>query len=104
MNGRGLGGRPGIGRPSHLRQRPAQSTGLAWSRKPQTLGRRQRSDEIGPIWFRLSDLGAGRAFYGWPYSYYGQHLDPRVQPQRPDLVAKAIPPDYALSSTSRPWV
>jgi len=35
-------------------------------------------------------------FYGWPYSYYGQHLDPRVQPQRPDLVAKAIVPDYAL--------
>ncbi len=35
-------------------------------------------------------------FYGWPYSYYGDHLDPRVKPQRPDLVAKAIPPDYAL--------
>ena len=36
------------------------------------------------------------AFYGWPYSYYGQHVDTRVQPQRPDLVAKAISPDYAL--------
>ena len=36
------------------------------------------------------------AFYGWPYSYYGQHVDKRVQPQRPDLVAKAIVPDYAL--------
>lgn len=35
-------------------------------------------------------------FYGWPYSYYGQHVDERVTPQRPDLVAKAIPPDYAL--------
>jgi glucose/arabinose dehydrogenase len=35
-------------------------------------------------------------FYGWPYSYYGAHLDPRVQPQRPDLVATAIVPDYAL--------
>ncbi len=35
-------------------------------------------------------------FYGWPYSYFGQHLDPRVQPQRPDLVAAAIVPDYAL--------
>jgi len=35
-------------------------------------------------------------FYGWPYSYYGDHLDPRAQPQRPDLVAKAIVPDYAL--------
>ena len=38
------------------------------------------------------------AFYGWPYSYYGQHVDVRVEPQRPDLVAKAIPPDYALGS------
>lgn len=37
-------------------------------------------------------------FYGWPYSYYGQHVDERVKPQRPDLVAKAIPPDYALGS------
>jgi glucose/arabinose dehydrogenase len=35
-------------------------------------------------------------FYGWPYSYYGQHVDQRVQPQRPDLVATAIVPDYAL--------
>src|SRR5262249_1537475 len=39
---------------------------------------------------------------GWPYSYYGQHLDPRVQPQRPDLVEKAIVPDYALSSHVAP--
>jgi len=37
-------------------------------------------------------------FYGWPYSYYGQHVDARVQPQRPDLVAKAIVPDYALGA------
>jgi glucose/arabinose dehydrogenase len=37
-------------------------------------------------------------FYGWPYSYYGQHVDTRVQPQRPDLVAKAIAPDYALGA------
>ena len=36
------------------------------------------------------------AFYGWPYSYYGQHVDERVHPQRPDLVASAIWPDYAL--------
>jgi len=38
------------------------------------------------------------SFFGWPYSYYGQHLDERVQPQRPDLVAKARFPDYALGS------
>jgi glucose/arabinose dehydrogenase len=35
-------------------------------------------------------------FYGWPYSYFGQHVDERVTPPRPDLVAKAIKPDYAL--------
>jgi glucose/arabinose dehydrogenase len=38
------------------------------------------------------------AFYGWPYSYYGQHVDTRITPQRPDLVARAIAPDYALGS------
>ena len=38
------------------------------------------------------------AFYGWPYSYYGQHVDERPQPPRPDLVARAITPDYALGS------
>jgi glucose/arabinose dehydrogenase len=37
-------------------------------------------------------------FYGWPYSYYGGHVDDRVEPARPDLVAKAIVPDYALGS------
>jgi glucose/arabinose dehydrogenase len=35
-------------------------------------------------------------FYGWPFSYYGQHVDTRVSPQRPDLVAAALVPDYAL--------
>jgi glucose/arabinose dehydrogenase len=38
------------------------------------------------------------AFYGWPYSYYGQHVDERVKPQRPDLVAQAVVPDYALGA------
>ena len=37
-------------------------------------------------------------FYGWPYSYYGQNVDVRVQPQKPDLVATAIVPDYALGA------
>ncbi|WP_424631960.1 PQQ-dependent sugar dehydrogenase [Bradyrhizobium sp. SYSU BS000235] len=60
-------------------------------------------DEIGPdlVPDYLTSVKDG-AFYGWPYSYYGQHVDPRVQPQRPDLVAKAIPPDYALSSHVAP--
>jgi len=60
-------------------------------------------DEIGPnlVPDYLTSVRPG-AFYGWPYSYYGQHVDPRVRPQRPDLVAKAIPPDYALSSHVAP--
>ncbi|MGH8494584.1 MAG: PQQ-dependent sugar dehydrogenase [Gammaproteobacteria bacterium] len=37
-------------------------------------------------------------FYGWPYSYFGQHVDTRVEPPRPDLVAEAIVPDYALGA------
>jgi glucose/arabinose dehydrogenase len=56
-------------------------------------------DELGPnlVPDYMTSVRSG-AFYGWPYSYYGRHVDPRVRPQRPDLVAKAIPPDYALSS------
>lgn len=38
------------------------------------------------------------AFYGWPFSYYGQHVDERVKDQRPDMVASTIPPDYALGA------
>ncbi len=41
-------------------------------------------------------------FYGWPYSYWGKHIDARVTPQRPDLVAKAIEPDYALGAHTAP--
>jgi glucose/arabinose dehydrogenase len=41
-------------------------------------------------------------FYGWPYSYYGQHVDERVTPPRPDLVATAIVPDYAVGSHTAP--
>ncbi|MGN6149361.1 MAG: PQQ-dependent sugar dehydrogenase, partial [Rhizomicrobium sp.] len=60
-------------------------------------------DELGPdlVPDYLTSVKRG-AFYGWPYSYWGQHVDPRVQPQRPDLVAKAIPPDYGLSSHVAP--
>ena len=42
------------------------------------------------------------AFYGFPYSYYGQHVDARVEPQRPDLVERAIAPDYALGNHVAP--
>lgn len=42
------------------------------------------------------------AFYGWPYSYYGQNVDERMKPPRPDLVAQAASPDYALGSHVAP--
>ena len=60
-------------------------------------------DELGPnlVPDYMTSVKDG-GFYGWPYSYWGQHLDPRVQPQRPDLVEKAIDPDYALSSHVAP--
>jgi glucose/arabinose dehydrogenase len=60
-------------------------------------------DELGPnlVPDYMTSVKDG-GFYGWPYSYYGRHLDPRVMPQRPDLVEKAIVPDYALSSHVAP--
>jgi glucose/arabinose dehydrogenase len=42
------------------------------------------------------------AFYGWPYSYWGQHVDPRVRPQQPELVQTAVVPDYSLGSHHAP--
>jgi glucose/arabinose dehydrogenase len=79
-------------------------TGLAWEPETRKLWAIvNERDEIGPdlVPDYLTSVQDG-AFYGWPYSYYGQHLDPRVMPQRPDLVAKAIVPDYALSSHVAP--
>ena len=56
-------------------------------------------DELGPqlVPDYLTSVREG-GFYGWPYSYFGQNLDKRIQPQRPDLVRQAIVPDYALGS------
>jgi glucose/arabinose dehydrogenase len=79
-------------------------TGLQWD--PQT-GKLwavvNERDEIGadlvPDYLTTVQKGG---FYGWPYSYYGQHVDSRVMPQRPDLVNKAIEPDYALGSHVAP--
>ncbi|RUM98291.1 sorbosone dehydrogenase family protein [Pseudaminobacter arsenicus] len=72
--------------------------GLSWN--PETgdlwVAVNER-DEIGSDLvpdYMTSVKGGG--FYGWPYSYYGQHIDERVQPQKPELVARAIVPDYAL--------
>jgi glucose/arabinose dehydrogenase len=56
-------------------------------------------DEIGPhlVPDYLTSVQPG-AFYGWPWSYWGKTVDPRVRPKRPDMVARAIAPDYALGA------
>jgi glucose/arabinose dehydrogenase len=84
----------GLRNPNGLTFEP--STGALWA----VVNER---DELGPdlVPDYMTSVKDG-GFYGWPYSYYGQHLDPRVHPQRPDLVAKAIVPDYALSSHVAP--
>jgi len=72
--------------------------GMAWQPGSDALWTVvNERDEIGSdlVPDYLSSVRDG-GFYGWPYSYYGQHVDERVQPPRPDLVAKAIKPDYAL--------
>jgi len=56
-------------------------------------------DEIGPelVPDYLTSVREG-AFYGWPYSYWGSNIDTRVRPQKPELVRRAVAPDYALGS------
>ncbi|MGD9502001.1 MAG: sorbosone dehydrogenase family protein [Methyloceanibacter sp.] len=49
----------------------------------------------------LTEVKEG-AFYGWPFSYWGQHVDARVEPQDPALVAKALKPDYSLGNHVAP--
>ena len=61
--------------------------------------RDERGDGLVPDY--LTSVQAG-AFYGWPWSYYGAHVDTRVQPQDPAQVARAIAPDYALGSHVAP--
>lgn len=78
--------------------------GLAWEPHSGVLWTVvNERDEIGSDLvpdYMTSVLDGG--FYGWPYSYFGRHVDERVQPARPDLVAKAIVPDYALGTHTAP--
>jgi glucose/arabinose dehydrogenase len=72
--------------------------GLAWQPGADTLWVVvNERDEIGSdlVPDYLTSVREG-GFYGWPYSYYGQHVDERVQPQNAEMVASAIKPDYAL--------
>jgi len=64
---------------------------------------RNERDELGPrlVPDYLTSVQEGK-FYGWPYSYWGQNIDTRVKPQKPDMVAAAIAPDYSLGSHKAP--
>jgi len=78
--------------------------GMDWEMKTNRLWtvvneRDMLGDELVPDY--LTSVRDG-AFYGWPYSYFGQNEDPRKKGQRPDLVAKAVKPDYALGSHVAP--
>lgn len=78
--------------------------GLGWEPKTGALWTVvNERDELGSdlVPDYLTSVRDG-AFYGWPYSYYGSHVDDRVKPQRPDLVAKAIKPDYSLGAHVAP--
>lgn len=78
----------GLRNPNGMAWEPA--SGMLWTvvNERDELG----SDLVPDYLTSVHDGG----FYGWPYSYYGAHVDKRVSPQRPDLVARAIKPDYAL--------
>lgn len=71
--------------------------GMAWARDGVLWTVVNERDEIGSdlVPDYLSSVKDG-GFYGWPYSYFGTHLDERVQPQSPERVASALVPDYAL--------
>ncbi len=80
----------GLRNPNGLAWQP--DSGALWT----TVNERDEigSDLVPDYMTSVKDGG----FYGWPYSYFGQHIDERVQPQRPDLVERAIVPDYALGA------
>jgi glucose/arabinose dehydrogenase len=78
-------------------------------RNPTALAIEPTSNQLWAVVNERDELGAelvpdyltsvrDGAFYGWPYSYWGQNVDPRVRPARPDMVRRAIAPDYALGS------
>jgi glucose/arabinose dehydrogenase len=84
----------GLRNPNGLAWHPA--TGALWTVVNE---RDELGDDLVPDYLTSVEEGA---FYGWPFSYYGQHVDPRVEPQAPELVARAVVPDYALGSHTAP--
>lgn len=74
--------------------------GLAWESQSKELWvsvneRDDLGNDLVPDYMTALHDGA---FYGWPFSYYGQHIDDRVKPQNPALVSRAVVPDYALGT------
>jgi glucose/arabinose dehydrogenase len=101
-----------VGRAAILEVEPATGASRSFAtglRNPNGLAWEPRTGELWAAVNERDELGSDLvpdymtavhdgAFYGWPYSYYGQHVDVRVQPPRPDLVARAVAPDYALGA------
>ncbi len=82
-------------------------------RNPNGLGWEPKSGALWTVVNERDELGSDLvpdyltsvkdgAFYGWPWSYWGQHVDERVKPARPEMVAKALVPDYALGNHVAP--
>jgi len=104
------------GRAAVLEIDPASRTSRTYAsglRNPVGLAWRPGSRELWVVVNERDELGNNLvpdyltqvrpgAFYGWPYSYYGRHVDPRVKPSRPELVASAVVPDYALGNHVAP--
>ncbi|MBA4682558.1 PQQ-dependent sugar dehydrogenase [Ectopseudomonas oleovorans] len=80
----------GLRNPTALAIQPGTGTLWAVVNERDELG-----EDLVPDYLTSVQEGG---FYGWPYSYFGQHVDPRVKPQEPDKVASAIAPDYALGA------
>ncbi|MBS0374038.1 MAG: sorbosone dehydrogenase family protein [Proteobacteria bacterium] len=80
----------GLRNPNGLAWEPARGALWATVNERDELG----SDLVPDYMTAVRDGG----FYGWPYSYFGAHVDERVRPARPDLVARALVPDYALGA------
>ncbi|GAA0769048.1 sorbosone dehydrogenase family protein [Ideonella azotifigens] len=84
----------GLRNPNGLVWEPA--TGTLWTVVNE---RDELGDDLVPDYLTSVQDGG---FYGWPWSYHGPHVDPRVKPQRPDMVARALKPDYTLGSHVAP--
>jgi len=91
---------PGRGEPRVFASGLRNPNGMDWAPGSSTLWtvvneRDGLGDDLVPDY--LTSVRDG-AFYGWPYAYWGKHVDPRKKGERPDLVAKSIAPDYALGA------